>query len=163
MAWFFCGFPGIRFQVFSYLRLIFQISIPAPFFRHTCPADYAIDLTTSVKNMQKEISLSKQAPGFSPALDSIHEYRIRTNLYRIFDYLNETGKVCPKPWYWKRFFIIYKPRYEPCWLSSWWETSVKEKKELFHKQLRYLAYHTDHFHEACQFLYAIDKNNWYYQ
>ena len=113
--------------------------------------------------MQKEINLSRQESCYFPTLNSVQEHLIRTNLYRIFDYLNESGKVCPKPWYWKRFFIIYQPRYEPCWLSSWWETSVEEKKELFHKQLHYLAYNTGRFHEACRFLYAIDETNWYYR
>lgn len=77
-------------------------------------------------------------------------------------HLNKTGKVCPKPWCWRRFCYLYKPGYEPPWLSNWWETSTGEKSELFQKQLEYLALQTDRFHEAYQFLCGLQEENWYF-
>ena len=84
----------------------------------------------------------------------------RESVNRLIDYLEKTGKICPRPWYWERFYILFKPRYEPCWLSNWWKTTRDEKKELFHKQLYYLAYRTDRYYKACKFLYEMDDKNW---
>lgn len=77
-------------------------------------------------------------------------------------HLNKTGKVCLKPWYWRRFCSLFKPGYEPPWLSTWWETSTREKKELFDKQLEYLALNTDRFQAAYQFLSGLHQENWYF-
>lgn len=79
------------------------------------------------------------------------------------EHLKSSGKVCPRPWYWERFFILFRPAYEPPWLSVWWETSVEEKKDLFLKQIQYLAYQTNHFYEAYQFLDAIGEENWLFE
>ena len=74
-----------------------------------------------------------------------------------------TGKICPRPWCWKRFFILFNPGHEPPWLSAWWVTSAREKKDIFLKQLEYLAWHTDHFHAACRFLHEMDQDNWLFK
>jgi hypothetical protein len=87
----------------------------------------------------------------------------RESVKNLINYLEETGKICPRPWYWERFFILFKPRYEPCWLSSWWKTTNEEKKELFRKQIFHLAYRTDRYPEARRFLYEMDEMNWLYE
>lgn len=100
----------------------------------------------------------KPLPEF-PA-SNIYNPATRESVNSLINYLEKTGKICPRPWYWERFFILFNPRYEPCWLSSWWKTTMEEKKELFRKQLYYLAYRTDRFTEASNFLYDIDDMNW---
>jgi len=75
-------------------------------------------------------------------------------------HLNRTGKVCPRPWCWRRFCNLFNPGYEPPWLTSWWATSTRDKKDLFLKQMEYLAWQTNHFHDAYQFLMKIDEKHW---
>jgi len=75
-------------------------------------------------------------------------------------HMNRTGKVCLKPWCWRRFYLLFKPGFEPPWLSSWWMISTREKKDLFLKQMEYLAYQTNRFNSAYQFLREIDESNW---
>lgn len=96
-------------------------------------------------------------------VSNVYNPETRESINRLINYLETTGKICPKPWYWERFFILFKPRYEPCWLSAWWKTTHEEKKELFRKQLFYLAYRTDRYSRACQFLYELDEINWLYE
>lgn len=78
-------------------------------------------------------------------------------------HLNNSGKVCLKPWCWKRFNLLFNPGFEPPWLSSWWSIPNHEKKDIFLKQLEYLAYRTDRFDAAYQFLREIDKVNWVFE
>jgi hypothetical protein len=78
-------------------------------------------------------------------------------------HLNRTGKICLKPWCWRRFCLLFKPGSEPPWLSSWWATSTREKKDLFLKQMEYLAYHTNRFDAAYQFLRGIAGDNWVFR
>jgi len=75
-------------------------------------------------------------------------------------HMDSTGKICPRPWCWRRFFVLFQPAHEPPWLSSWWSTSAEEKKALFLAQLEYLARHTDRFPAACRFLHGLDNENW---
>lgn len=75
-------------------------------------------------------------------------------------HLERNGRICPRPWCWMRFYILFQPVYEPPWLSSWWATSTQEKNDLFLKQVEYLAWHTDHFHAACRFLQELDQEYW---
>ena len=77
-------------------------------------------------------------------------------------HLNKTGKVCPRPWCWRRFCNLFKPGYEPPWLSNWWEVSIQEKRELFQQQLEYLALKTDRFQAAYQFLDGLQEEHWYF-
>lgn len=95
-------------------------------------------------------------------VNNIDNPKIRASIEKLIKRLEENGKICPKPWYWERFFILFKPRYKPCWLSSWWRTPNEGKKELFRKQLFFLAYRTDHYLEACKFLYELEDMNWLY-
>ena len=94
---------------------------------------------------------------------NVYNPETRESINKLINYLEATGKICPKPWYWERFFILFNPRYEPCWLSNWWKTTPGEKKELFRKQLFYLAYRTDRYARACRFLYGLDEMNWLYE
>lgn len=75
-------------------------------------------------------------------------------------YLAGTGRICPRPWCWRRFCILFRPAEEPPWLSSWWTTSAQEKQAVFLKQMEYLARHTSRFHEACRFLYGLGEEHW---
>jgi hypothetical protein len=75
-------------------------------------------------------------------------------------YLEKTGRICPRPWCWMRFFILFQPVGEPPWLSSWWTTSNRDKQDLFLKQMEYLARYTDQFHAACRFLHELDREYW---
>lgn len=84
----------------------------------------------------------------------------RDHVASLIGYLDKTGKVCPRPWCWRRFYILFRPGYEPCWLSAWWETSLRDKKALFHRQLYYLANRTSRYHEASRFLYGLDEALW---
>jgi hypothetical protein len=96
-------------------------------------------------------------------VNNVYNHETRESINKLINYLEENGKICPKPWYWERFFILFKPRYEPCWLSAWWKTTTEEKKELFRKQLFYLAYRTGRYFPACRFLYELDEINWLYE
>lgn len=96
-------------------------------------------------------------------VSNVYNHETRESVIKLIKYLEETGKICPKPWYWERFFILFKPRYEPCWLSAWWKTTPGEKKELFRKQLFYLAYRTDRYLQACHFLDELEEMNWLYE
>jgi len=75
-------------------------------------------------------------------------------------HLQASGKICPRPWCWKRFYIMFNPGMEPPWLSAWWTVSRQEKKDLFLQQLEYLAARPDHFHSACRFLLRLGDENW---
>ncbi|HKK15269.1 MAG TPA: hypothetical protein VJ981_01080 [Gammaproteobacteria bacterium] len=108
-----------------------------------------------------EIHLKNSMPGLHTS--NIDDQETRESINRLIRHLDETGKICPRAWYWERFFILFKPRYEPCWLSSWWRTPVEDKKELFRKQLFYLAYRTSRFPAACKFLYDLDTVFWLYK
>ena len=86
-----------------------------------------------------------------------------TRLVSYKQHLKETGKVCPKPWYWSRFYSQFRPMYESYWLMQWWNTSVDEKHERFITQLDYLAYHTMRFQSAYWFLTMLKEKNWLYR
>ena len=75
-------------------------------------------------------------------------------------HMNKTGKICLKPWHWRRFCNLFKAVYEPPWLSSWWDISTRDKKELFFKQLEYLALRTNRFTSACEYLARLDEEHW---
>jgi hypothetical protein len=75
-------------------------------------------------------------------------------------HLNRTGKVCLKPWCWRRFSLLFRPGFEPPWLSSWWSIPNHEKKALFLRQLEYLACRTNRFDAAHQFLRGLAGDNW---
>ena len=110
--------------------------------------------------MQLEISSTQAHEYYGPPTENTASATVVPALDAFKAHLERTGKICPKPWCWKRFFILFKPVYEPPWLSSWWVTSPQEKKDLFLKQVEYLARHTDHFHAACRFLQELDKEFW---
>jgi hypothetical protein len=76
--------------------------------------------------------------------------------------LLEQGIICPRPWYWGRFFSLFRPHYESYWLMQWWSTSDEEKNERFLTQLDYLAYNTMRFQDAYWYLNSIGRQNWYY-
>lgn len=95
-----------------------------------------------------------------PLHSHIDNLEIKNELLQLIEHLDLTGKICPKPWYWQRFFMLYQPRYEPCWLSDWWKTPKQEKKELFIKQLHYLAYRTERFKDALHFIRQLEDKNW---
>ena len=83
-------------------------------------------------------------------------------LFNFKSHLLKTGKICPKPWFWGRFFNEYRPRYESYWLVQWWQTSDAEKRARFLEQLDYLAHETGHFREAYSFLCGIEDRDWHY-
>ncbi len=74
--------------------------------------------------------------------------------------LKSKGKVCPKPWCWRRFYMLFGAGYEPPWLSSWWNVSSAEKKALFIRQLEFLAYETNRFTDAHRFLMCLGEEQW---
>ncbi len=113
--------------------------------------------------MNQDIKSFTNNPRYKPYTENTDSYNIALILDAFEAHLRRTGKVCPRPWYWRRFFILFKPRYEPPWLSSWWKTSTQAKKEIFMKQAEYLAYRTSNFHEAYQYLNAIDDENWLFE
>jgi len=83
-------------------------------------------------------------------------------LFNLLSHLQKTGKICPKPWFWGRFYIEYQPRYESYWLLQWWQTSDAEKSARFQDQLDYLARETGHFCDAYRFLCRIEDKDWHY-
>lgn len=83
-------------------------------------------------------------------------------LYNFKSHLHKTGKVCPKPWFWGRFFIKYRPKYESYWLAQWWQTSDADKRARFMEQLDYLARETGYFQAAYCFLCSIEDKDWHY-
>ena len=74
--------------------------------------------------------------------------------------LKHSSRVCPKPWCWRRFYMLFGAGYEPPWLSSWWTISNADKQALFIRQLEFLAYETNCFAEACRFLVGLDDGQW---
>ena len=66
-------------------------------------------------------------------------------LYNFKSHLHKTGKVCPKPWFWGRFYMEFQPMYESYWLAQWWQTSDADKRARFMEQLDYLAHETSQF------------------
>ena len=110
--------------------------------------------------MQLEISSSGAHEYYVPPSGHTASMPVGPALDAFKAYLERTGRICPKPWCWKRFFILFKPACEPPWLSSWWVMSAQEKKDLFLQQVEYLARHTDQFHMACRFLHELDKEFW---
>ena len=78
-------------------------------------------------------------------------------------HLEDTGKICPRPWYWGRFSSSFRPAYESYWLMQWWNTTDEEKHERFITQLDYLAYHTSRFQGAYWYLMTIGEGNWHYR
>lgn len=83
-------------------------------------------------------------------------------LYNLKSHLHITGKVCPKPWFWGRFFMEYRPRYESYWLEQWWQTGDADKRARFLEQLDYLAYETGYFREAYCFICSLEDRDWHY-
>ena len=83
-------------------------------------------------------------------------------LYNFKSHLYKTGKVCPKPWFWGRFFMEYQPKYESYWLAQWWQTSDTEKRVRFMEQLDYLARETGCFRKAYCFLCGMEDKDWHY-
>ena len=83
-------------------------------------------------------------------------------LYNFKSHLHKTGKVCPKPWFWGRFYMEFQPMYESYWLAQWWQTSDADKRARFMEQLDYLAHETSHFRAAYCFLCNLEDNDWHY-
>ena len=113
--------------------------------------------------MQLEISSTHAHKYYVPPTEHAASEHVVPALDAFKAHLERTGKICPKPWCWKRFFILFKPAFEPPWLSSWWATSTQEKKELFLKQMEYLAYQTNLFPAACRFLHELDNEYWLFK
>lgn len=82
--------------------------------------------------------------------------------YNFKSHLLKTGKICPKPWCWARFFMAFQPHYESYWLANWWQTSDVEKHERLLEQLDFLVRETGHFREAYRFLCALEDKDWYF-
>ena len=110
--------------------------------------------------MHEQNSIIDNGLSVGPAYSHIDNPSIRCSIVEFMKKLERDGKICPKPWAWARFFNLYHPRYEPCWLSSWWQTSREEKQDLFQKQLVYLAYRTDRFQAAIAFLENLADKDW---
>ena len=110
--------------------------------------------------MHLKIMVSGENRDYIPFSGNTGSDSIPRRLAAFQAHLNRTGKVCPRPWCWRRFYNLFKPGYEPPWLTSWWATSTRDKKDLFLKQMEYLAWQTNHFHEAYQFLMKIDEKHW---
>ena len=90
--------------------------------------------------------------------------RSNFGIYRsLTRYLVACGRVCPKPWYWARFYFVFTPGYESIWLSDWWQTTDIVKRQRFFDQLRDLALHSDNFPGAYFFLHNLDSGNWHYE
>ena len=77
-------------------------------------------------------------------------------------YLESSGRICPRPWYWSRFYSMFQPFYESYWLMQWWNTTDAEKKERFLAQLDYLTDNTMRFQDAYWYLNSIGDQNWHY-
>ena len=113
--------------------------------------------------MQLEISSAQAHEYVEPYIEDSDSNTSTLTLAAFKAYLESTGKICPRPWCWGRFYILFKPGCEPPWLSSWWITSTQEKKNIFLKQMEYLACQTNHFHAACRFLQEMDKEYWLFE
>ena len=113
--------------------------------------------------MQLEISGTQSDEYVGPYTRNSDNNTSAPTLAAFKTHLERTGKICPRPWCWRRFYILFQPGLEPPWLSSWWVTSTQEKKNLFLKQMEYLACHTNHFHAACRFLQDMDKEYWLFE
>ena len=113
--------------------------------------------------MHAEVSNSSHSERYEPFTQNAGSHHIALTLEAFVAHLKRTGKVCPKPWCWRRFWILFNPGYEPPWLSSWWMMPTQEKKDLFLRQMDYLAYHTNRFQEAYQFLCQIDEDHWLFE
>ena len=113
--------------------------------------------------MQLEISgsLPDKYSDSCPEYSDSHPVALALDAFKA--HLESTGKICPRPWCWRRFYILFQPGLEPPWLSSWWITSTQEKKNIFLKQMEYLAWQTNHFHTACRFLQDLDKEYWLFE
>jgi len=78
-------------------------------------------------------------------------------------HMQRTGKICPKAWHWGRFYKSFRPMHESYWLTTWWETTDKEKRLRFNEQLNYLAKQTIRFRDAYKFLLGIEDSNWHFK
>ena len=113
--------------------------------------------------MQLEISGTQSDEYSGPYTGHSDSHPVALTLDAFRAHLDSTGKICPRPWCWRRFYILFQPDLEPPWLSSWWMTSTQEKKTLFLKQMEYLACQTNHFPAACRFLQDMDKEYWLFE
>jgi hypothetical protein len=77
-------------------------------------------------------------------------------------HMEQTGKICPKAWYWGRFYKSFHPLHESYWLTTWWDTTDDEKRLRFNEQLNYLAKQTIRFSDAYNFLLGIEDRNWHF-
>lgn len=82
--------------------------------------------------------------------------------YNFKSHLLKTGKVCPRPWCWGRFFMAFQPRYESYWLADWWQTSDIEKRERLLEQLDFLVRQTGQFRAAYRFLCNLEDKDWHF-
>jgi len=110
--------------------------------------------------MQPEITGGGAHEYYAPATAVIARTDGSAELDAFRAYLEKTGRVCPRPWCWMRFFILFRPVDEPPWLSSWWTTTTREKQDLFLKQMDYLARYTDRFPAACRYLHDLEEEYW---
>ena len=74
-----------------------------------------------------------------------------------------TGRVCPRPWHWARFYFAFRPGYESIWLMDWWQTPDRVKRQRLLDQLQDLARNSGDFNAAYRFLVSLDSRNWHYQ
>ena len=117
------------------------------------------NLTTYYDKSYEKAAVMKIDP--IPVISSSSIYADR--LAALKKHLDDTSKVCPKPWYWGRFYTNFQPLFESFWLMQWWNTTDEEKYERFITQLDYLAFNTNRFQNAYWYLMTIGDNNWYYR
>lgn len=116
-------------------------------------------MTTLYDKRYEDTAVMKIDPIPVLSASSIYTDRLGT----LKDHLEQSRKVCPKPWYWGRFYNNFQPLYESYWLMQWWNTTDEEKYERFITQVDYLAYHTNRFQNAYFYLMAIGDDNWHYR
>ncbi len=109
-------------------------------------------------------TVSRQAAEFPRISTEIHApkltYCAQRELAAFKAWLNKSGKVCLKPWCWRRFSILFETGIEPPWLSSWWSTTSEHKRYVLDQQLAVLAQHPMQFHAAVKFLKTLSSDAW---
>ena len=109
--------------------------------------------------MSSVLSPNRASDTIQPRLS----YSAQRELAAFQAWLNKSGKVCLKPWCWRRFSILFNTGIEPPWLSSWWSTSMQHKRSVLDQQLSILAQQPMQFHAAINFLRSIADDGWLLQ
>jgi len=110
--------------------------------------------------MYLESAIPEDNQPFQSYFEYDDSFKVAALLEALIAQLKNKGKVCPKPWCWRRFYMLFGAGYEPPWLSSWWAVSNADKKALFIRQLEFLAYETNRFADACRFLAGLNNDQW---